>query len=216
MAASPKPKGASVSCTPTAGGDGERWVCVGSIGGAKGVDGAFVVKAFTEHPESLRHFARLRLGEDGEEVIFDFGRPVRGGLLARLDGITDRETAGALSGTRLYVRRADLPPLADEDDEFYLVDLVGLEVRDRRGRRLGEVRAVQDFGAGDLLEIRLDEPLEGFGRHLLVPFERNLVPEVTVARGLLVVDLDSWLARHGRERSGSPAASEAPPDGRQS
>ncbi len=190
----------------------ERWVCVGAIGAPKGVDGAFVVKAFTRTPEGLRRFERFRLGDTGREVRLEFGRPARGGLLARIEGVADREAARALAGTLLHVRRADLPPLSEEEDEFYLVDLVGLTVRDTCGRRLGEVRAVQDFGAGDLLEILLDAPLEGFGRHLLLPFERALVPEVATAEGFLVVDLQAWLARHGdgrAERTGGRRAPDA-------
>ncbi|RMF67300.1 MAG: hypothetical protein D6740_12060, partial [Alphaproteobacteria bacterium] len=58
------------------------------------------------------------------------------------------------------------------------------------------------FGAGDLIELALDRPLAGFGDIVLLPFERELFPEVQLAEGWLVVDLDSWVARHGEEASG--------------
>lgn len=194
---------------------GERWVCVGAIGAPKGVDGTFTVKAFTETPDGLRRFARFRLGRTGREVKLDFLASARKGLLARIEGVTSREEARLLAGSLLHVRREELPPLDDEADEnaFYLVDLVGLAVQDTAGRSLGKIGAVQDFGAGDLLEILLDEPLEGFGRHLLLPFERSLVPKVEVERGLLVVDLDAWLARHADREGAAGRASQTADSG---
>ena len=73
-------------------------------------------------------------------------RPLSGGLGARISGVTTKEEADALKGTQLYADRARLPRLPD--DEFYHADLIGLEVRDTGGAVLGQVRAVQNHGAG--------------------------------------------------------------------
>ena len=108
-------------------------------------------------------------------------RPLQGALAARLGGVATREAAEALKGTRLYVPRARLPALGE--DEFYHADLIGLAVYDAGGGRVGSIRAVQDHGAGDILEIARPGAAE-----LLVPFTRAAVPMVDIAGGRVVID----------------------------
>ena len=81
-------------------------------------------------------------------------RVVKDGVIARIDGIADRNAAEALKGLTLEIERAALPEA--EEDEFYHADLIGLNVEDRAGRRLGTVRAVENYGGGDILEIAPD------------------------------------------------------------
>src|SRR5690606_30254814 len=87
----------------------------------------------------------------------------------------------ALKGAKLYIERSVLPP-EDDADDFYHADLIGLSVEDEGGAVLGSVRAIYDFGAGDVLEIAPDK-----GRTFMVPFTREAVPVVDVAGGRLVV-----------------------------
>jgi 16S rRNA processing protein RimM len=106
---------------------------------------------------------------------------VKGGVIARTEQVDSKEAADALRGLRLYVARDALPPTEDAD-EFYLADLIGLEAGGPDGAPLGRVKAVHDFGAGDILEI---DP--GGGRPtVLIPFTREAVPEVDIAAGRLV------------------------------
>ena len=91
-------------------------------------------------------------------------------LIARIKGVTTREAAEALTGTKLYISRARLPER--EADEWYHADLIGLAVIDRQGEPIGTVVAVLNFGAGDLIEIR---PAAG-GESLVVPFTDATVP----------------------------------------
>ena len=105
-------------------------------------------------------------------------------LLAAVRGIGDRDAARRLQGTQLFVPRAALPPLDGQEDEFYYADLVGLAVRLRAGDVVGEVASVQDFGAGDALEVRLRDGADT----VIVPFTREVVPEVDVREGYLVID----------------------------
>jgi 16S rRNA processing protein RimM len=93
--------------------------------------------------------------------------------------VGDREAAARLTGTGLYVDRADLPPPAE--DEFYLADLVGLRAETAAGEALGRVRSVEEHGAGAFLV--LDGPPER-----LVPFTRACVPVVDTAAGRVVVE----------------------------
>ena len=109
-------------------------------------------------------------------------RQIKGGFAARLSGVTTREEAEALKGTRLYVDRAVLP--APDEDEFYYADLIGLRVEDRGGGLLGKVKSVHEFGAGDMLEYVPDRG----GETVLIPFTREAVPVVDVAAGRVVVE----------------------------
>jgi 16S rRNA processing protein RimM len=118
--------------------------------------------------------------EDGSAgLTLTGGRPTKGGIIARAKEVETREQAEALRGLRLYIPRDVLPE--PEEDEFYVTDLIGLAVVTPEGEALGRVKSVQDFGAGDLLEI---EPPEGASWWL--PFTREAVPEVRIAEGLVV------------------------------
>ena len=102
-------------------------------------------------------------------------------MVARLEGVGDRNAAEALKGIELYVDRARLPPAAE--GEFYHADLIGMLAVDLEGRALGHIGAVHNFGAGDLLEIRL----AGSGKTELVPFTADTVPTLDVTAGRAVV-----------------------------
>ena len=160
----------------------EALVCVGALAGAYGVKGEVRVKSFCTEPEAIAGFGPL-LSEDGARSFRISGlRRIGGGLAARLDGVSDKEAADALRGTRLHVARDRLPSLPD--DEFYHADLIGMRVHDPAGGLLGQVHAVHDHGAGDLLEVRAPDRREP----VLVPFTRQIVPTVDLKAGTLVAD----------------------------
>jgi 16S rRNA processing protein RimM len=104
--------------------------------------------------------------------------------VARLEGVNDRDAAERLNGVELYADRELLPPTEDEDD-FYHADLIGLDARLADGAVLGQVIAVPNFGAGDLIEIR--DPRSG--DTYLYPFTRKVVPEVHLKQGYLVIEV---------------------------
>ena len=119
--------------------------------------------------------------EDGKRSFtVKLTRPVNGGLGARLSSVETKEQADALKGVTLWVDRAALPSLPD--DEFYHADLIGLEVMDTGGATLGRVRAIHDHGAGDILEVY------GPSGVLLVPFTQAAVPTVDLAARRIVAD----------------------------
>lgn len=155
-------------------------VCVAAVAGAWGVRGEARVKSFTAEPRAFAGYGPLET-EDGRRFEARILRPVSGGFAVRLSGVETREQAEALKGTRLHAPRDRLPPLPE--DEFYHADLIGLPAFDPGGVELGRVRAVQDYGAGDFLEIA-----GRGGRPLLVPFTRLAVPTVDLAAGRIVVD----------------------------
>lgn len=155
-------------------------VCVGAIAGAFGVRGEARIRSFCAEPADIARYAPLT-SEDGRSFDVKITRPINEGFAARLSGVATREDAEALRGTRLYAPRERLPTLPD--DEFYHADLIGLEVVDTGGVELGRVRAVHDFGAGDVLDV-LGE------KELMIPFTRTAVPTVDPVAGRLVVDLE--------------------------
>ncbi len=106
-------------------------------------------------------------------------RPLPSVVIARTPGVSDRTQAERLRGVRLFLERGQLPEAAE--DEFYHADLIGLAVELGTGERIGVVAAVQDFGAGALLEVRHERG------STLLPFTRAVVPRVDLAARRLVV-----------------------------
>ena len=160
-----------------AGGAQPRLILVGRVAGAFGVRGEVRITAYTEAPQALARYGGL-LGEDGAAALtIVSGRPQKGALIARVREVETREAAEALKGLALYIPRDALPE--PEADEFYLADLIGLEARNAAGAVIGQVKSVQNFGAGDLLEIA---PTDGSATWWL-PFTREAVPDVRIAEG---------------------------------
>lgn len=155
-------------------------ILVARVAGAFGVRGEVRLTAYTADPMSLLDYRDLRRESGEAGLTLTSARPAKGGLVARAREVETREQAEALRGLRLFIPRQALPAPDDEDD-FYLVDLIGLSVVTTQGEVLGEVRSVQDFGAGDLLEI---QPPAGASWWL--PFTREAVPEVRLAEGRVV------------------------------
>ena len=126
------------------------------------------------------------LGSDGQPpgltITIESARLAKSVLIARLAGVRDRNAAEALNGVSLYIDRDRLPETGDEDD-FYHADLIGLDARLENGVSIGEVVALPNYGAGDLIEIR--DPRSG--DTFLYPFTRAVVPAVRIAEGYLTI-----------------------------
>ncbi|MCY4337162.1 MAG: ribosome maturation factor RimM [Litoreibacter sp.] len=156
-------------------------VVVGVVAGAFGVKGEVRLKSFCAEPEDIAAYSPLET-EAGESFTVKLTRAVKGGFAARLSGIRFKDEADKLKGVKLYADRALLPALPD--DEFYYTDLIGLEVVDTGGERIGKVAAVQNHGAGDILEIRGP----GLKQDLLLPFTQEIVPTVDLSAGRVIID----------------------------
>lgn len=162
------------SDVPSAATGGDRPVTLAAIAGAHGVTGEVRLKLFTD---DLSPYRTLMAGTRSFTVRSV--RPGPAGAVARLDGVTTRDAAEALRGTALTVPRSALPPLGE--GEYYHADLIGLPAVSSAGDALGEVVAVDNFGAGDVVEIRRDT-----GATFMVPMRPEAVPEWNDDR--LVVD----------------------------
>jgi 16S rRNA processing protein RimM len=156
-------------------------VLMAVIGAAHGIKGEVRVKTFTGDPMALANYGLLH-ASDGRSFELLGLRPQGNIVVARLKGVGDRSAAEALNGTELFVERAALPDKLEEE-EFYHADLVGMDVLDESGNRLGKVTAIQNFGAGDILEVK------GPGSDgTLIPFTKAAVPSIDVAARTIRVD----------------------------
>jgi 16S rRNA processing protein RimM len=157
-------------------------VCVGQIGAPHGVRGEVRLHSFTAEPEAFTAYGPLET-EDGRILEIESLQPANDHFVAALSGIRDRDAAEKLANVKLYVPRERLPALV-ETDEFYYADLIGLAVVNKAGEHLGTVLAIHNFGAGDLIEVRL----AAGGKTELVPFNEINVPSVDIAAGRIVIE----------------------------
>lgn len=157
-------------------------ICVGAFSGSYGVNGEVRLKSFCADPEAIADYSPLTTEDGKHSYAITITRSIKGALVAKVEGITNKEQADDLKGIRLFASRDQLPALPD--DEFYYADLIGLTVLDTGGTVLGKVHAVQNHGASDLLEIM---PSAG-GNTILLPFTREVVPTVDLATGRIIVD----------------------------
>lgn len=155
-------------------------ICVGAIAGAFGVRGEARLKSFTADPRAIANYGPL-FTQDGRSFTLRLTRVGKDELIGFLTGLPTREAVEAMRGQRLYVDRAQLPALAE--DEFYHADLIGMEARDLTGAVIGTVALVDDYGGGDFLEIHRKGQ-----KPLLVPFTRAVVPHVDLQARVLTID----------------------------
>ena len=158
-------------------------VLLGRIVGAHGIRGEVLIHTFTTSPEAIAAYGPLSDAAGTCTFKLTSARETGKGTVARIAGIADRNAAEALKGTELYIARNQLPVAAE--GEFYHADLIGLAAILANGTPIGRILAVQNFGAGDLIEIRL----AGSDRTELVPFTEDFVPKIDIAAGHVVVVL---------------------------
>ncbi|MCW5716390.1 MAG: ribosome maturation factor RimM [Bauldia sp.] len=155
-------------------------VVLARLGAAHGIRGEIRLKSYTGVPADVADYGPLE-APDGRKFVIAAIRPVGDDMfVVRLDGVSDRTAAEALNGIELSIPRALLPE-PDEDD-FYHADLIGLAACSPAGEVIGTVTGVFNHGAGDLIEIA-----PAAGEPMLVPFTRETVPIVDIARGRLIV-----------------------------
>jgi 16S rRNA processing protein RimM len=157
-------------------------ICVARIGAAHGVRGAVKLWTFTEDPLAIQRYGPLTTKDGARQIEVTHAREAKGHLVATLKGVATREDAELLNGIELYVAREQLPATAE--DEYYHADLIGLAAVTTDGEPLGQVIAIHNFGAGDIIEIAPSHDAT-----LLLPFTNAVVPTVDLAGGRVVIQL---------------------------
>ena len=160
-----------------------RLILVGQIGQAHGLKGEVKLTSFAEDPQSLIAYSPL-LTESGREISVEKLKPVKGAFYAVLQGITDRNQSEALQGEKLYVPRQKLPE--PEEGVFYQADLIGLELQTPEGVHIGKVEAMENYGGGDLMDVRLPDRAQT----VLIPFKGA---EVDLEAGIIRLSLPEGL-----------------------
>jgi 16S rRNA processing protein RimM len=156
-------------------------VVMAQIGRAHGLKGEVHAQSFTADPLALTDYGDLTDAK-GRTFKISAMRAQGTGLVLRLAGVTTREAAEALNGVELLLPRDALPETEDDDD-FYYTDLIGLNAVSTESEALGKILAVHNFGAGDMLEMRLNS-----GKSVFVPFTKAAVPTVSVKSGTVTID----------------------------
>src|SRR3990167_2521430 len=158
--------------------------CAAMIASAHGVRGHVKVKCFLDNPAKFNTFSPF-FNEKGEESyrvekVVSQDKDV---LIVSFEGVSDRNQAEEVKGTELFVPRSKLPKLSE--NSFYHHDLIGLQVKSTQGDLLGEIHALHNFGAGDILEIKTCE-----GKLEMVPFTKEYVPDIHQTEGKVLLSPD--------------------------
>ncbi len=173
----------------------EDKVCLGAIVGVHGIRGEVKVKSFSDDEKHLVRYGVLS-NEAGDKTfeakIVGHSKEL---LRVKIKGVDDRNTAETLVGTGLYITRDKLPQL--QEDEFYHTDLIGLKAKNQAGEVIGEVNALYNFGAGDLIEIKLND-----GQLEMLPFKEAFVPVVNIKDGFIIVEMMQFAADDEEENEG--------------
>ncbi len=157
-------------------------ICVGAVAGSFGVRGEIRIKSFCAIPEEIFDYSPLSSEDGSQTYTLTLSRAIKNGFSARISGVETKEDADAIKGLRLFIERARMPKLPD--DEYYHTDLIGLEVYDTGGALLGTVKAVLNHGASDLLELQGPE----LKSTVLLPFTLAAVPTVDLDQGRIIAD----------------------------
>ncbi len=157
-------------------------ICLGRILGAHGVKGEVRVDSYCADPASLASYGPLVTGNGCTELVLGIRKSVGSRLVATIAGVDTREQADALKDVFLYVERNRFPE--PETEEHYVADLIGLRAVDGSMHELGTVVAVQNYGAGDILEVEKPSSTET----ILLPFTKDTVLSIDHCAGRIVID----------------------------
>ena len=149
-------------------------VCLGIVTGPQGLQGAVRIRSYTAVSEDIASYGPLSNSTGEREFEIRILRSTNRGLVAELSGVCDRTAAEEIKGLELYVSRDRLPE--PDVEEFYYSDLIGLDVEDQDGKVMGQVKMMDNYGAGEVMEVQLSD-----GGALMLPFTRETVPVVDVA-----------------------------------
>jgi 16S rRNA processing protein RimM len=161
---------------------------VARIGAAHGVRGEVKLWPFTQDPLGVVDYGPLETEDGTRRFEIETLRAAKDHLVVRLKGVADRNGAEALRNIDLFVARDKLPPI-DEEDTYYHADLVGMAAITPEGVPLGNVTAIHNFGAGDLIEIATTAG----GEPLLLPFTELVVPNIDTALRQITIVLPSLI-----------------------
>lgn len=157
-------------------------ILIAKIVRAHGIRGAILVHSFSEYPEEFLDYPLK--DKSGKIIELNPIGMVKDKFICQIEGIKDRNQAESLKGIELFVEETDLPEL--EKDEVYHKDLIGLQAVDSKDAKIGVVKAVYNFGAGDILAIQSET------EEILLPFTKDHVIDILLPEQKVIVSLPEW------------------------
>ncbi|MDA0782617.1 MAG: ribosome maturation factor RimM [Rickettsiales bacterium] len=158
-----------------------RLICIAKITSAHGIKGAVKIRSYTEDPLSIGDYPVLYNKDGSAEYELQIQSNNKEAVIAFIDGVNDRNEAEALKGKDLYVYRDDFEDVGE--NEFYYEDLVGLRVKLQNGTEYGEIISIQNYGAGDIVEIRLKKDK----KKELFSFTKDIFPNINIKSGSVII-----------------------------
>lgn len=168
---------------------------IGKIVSAHGIKGFVNIISYTENPKNIANYKQILTSD--QKIISQIkiiGEPKgknKDIFLAEIKDIKNRNQAELLSGIELYIKRDELPDL--DDNEFYYSDLEKLEVIDLENKKIGQVIAINDFGAGGMLEIELYEADKSNNKTYLLPFRDFIFPEINLKENYIKMIIPEFI-----------------------
>ena len=159
----------------------EKRICVGVIVGSHGLRGLIRIKSFMVVSEDIFVHGPLTNKDGKRNFALELVSSSKKGLIVKLEGVTTRDASEALRGIELYLSRDLLPNL--KEDEFYYSDLIGLVVENTDGEIIGNVSMVDNYGAGEIIEVDLQ-----VGGTAMYRMSLEVVPEIDLKNGRIVVN----------------------------
>lgn len=166
---------------------------MGIISGVHGIKGLVKVKSYTETPEDIFSYKFLWDESFTKSFALTLKSSAKDCFIASVEGLTNRNMAEEVKGTKLYVKKEDLPNL--EEDTFWHNDLIGLSVKDDSDKIYGKIIAVHNFGAGDVLEVKTAD-----GASVMLPFTKEQVPVIDIDKGWIIIANDDWFKTKGKDK----------------
>ena len=164
-------------------------ISVGVITGAHGIRGEVKLKSFTADPKAVASYGPLT-SATGEIFEITKLKLATTGFIATLKNVSDRNHSEALKGTELFINRSQLPKA--NGDEIYIHDLIGTSVYGAKDVLLGVIVGFENFGAGDLMDVKV----EGRGETVLIPYTKKFITSATTEK--VIVDLPEAYLEEGK------------------
>ena len=157
-------------------------IFVAQVGAAIGLKGQFRLISHMSDPLTVADFGTLLNSDGRPSLLIETVAPHKGSLIATAKGVSDRTQADAIKGLKLFLSRDQLPP-AEDEDEVYIADLIGLLGHTPEGLIVGRIIGVDNFGAGDLLNLRPEK-----GPDFYIPFTKAAVPIVDIKAAEIIIN----------------------------
>ena len=172
-------------------------ILIGKVISAFGIKGEVKIVSFCEDPIQIEKYLlldknnqviKLKISNKNKAVV-GFTSSGDAILIAKIEGVNNRNDSESLKGVEIFVERNELKKL--KDDEFYYIDLIGLDVVDMADKKIGKVLNIEEYGAGGVIEIEFfDEDVKNNYKEIEnFPFKNEIFPEVDLERGFVRIDL---------------------------